>query len=313
MQQAANRRKGYRRPMGDLLTLSRRYVSERVDRHEFTPATAKTVRHCLFSFALTVDTDASKLKRRHVEKWINAQSKTVSAGTLRGRISIVATFCRWAVLHKHMKADPTIGLVRPKRRDSTPRAIPAADVGALLDACPDARARLVVCLMVEEGLRRAEVARLELGDVDLDARMVRVLGKGGVERFLPITTTTWFALRDYLCECPAVAGPLVRSYLSPHQPISAEHVGRLVARWMMDAGVKERPRDGRSAHALRHTALSDVAERCENIRQVQEMAGHRHLSTTQVYLRRVDAKSLRGVMDGRDYRVTPLPPIAAEG
>lgn len=287
--------------MADMLELTRRYVRERVQRHEFSPATAKTVRHTLFAFALSVEVDPSKLRRRHVERWVNTQAKSVSAGTLRGRISVVATFCRWAVLHKHMKADPTVGVSRPKRRDTVPRAIPEQAVGQLIDTCPDLRGRLVVCLMVEEGLRRAEVAGLEMGDVDLHARMLHVVGKGGVERFVPLTAMTQQAMLDYLGQHPAVAGPLIRSYLNPHRPITADHVGRLVAAWMYEAGVKDRPRDGKSAHALRHTCLSDIVDRGAHIREVQHIAGHKHLATTEIYLRRVDAASLRPALEGRTY------------
>ena len=71
---------------------------------------------------------------------------------------------------------------------------------------------------------------------------------------------------------------------------------------MSDAGIKHRRRDGVSAHALRHTAASDVLDECGDLRVVQAMIGHIHLATTAVYLRRADLAQMREAMAGRDYR-----------
>lgn len=285
--------------MTDLQPLTVTYVQDRAARHELSPVSAKGVRWVLASFAASCPRSPKKVRPAHVEDWLSAQH--VAPGTLRSRLSTVRTFCRWCVAHDHMRADPTIGVVGPRSPRSIPRALPAEHVGRLLTFAPDERARLVVCLMVEEGLRRAEVARLRTEDVDFRRRTVLVRGKGAHERLLPLTTTTWRALTDYLTRFPATTGPLVRSYHRSRRGITPDHVGRLVSDWMSAAGVKRRPWDGVSAHALRHTAASDVLEGGAHIRDVQAMLGHASLATTEVYLRRSDAVRLRAVMDGRTY------------
>ena len=68
-----------------------------------------------------------------------------------------------------------------------------------------------------------------------------------------------------------------------------------------EAGLKKANYDGRSAHALRHTAASDVLDRCKNVRTVQAMLGHASIATTQIYLRRANLDQLREAMSGRDY------------
>ena len=70
---------------------------------------------------------------------------------------------------------------------------------------------------------------------------------------------------------------------------------------MRRAGVKRGNYDGVSGHALRHTAASDVLDRCGDLRQVQQMLGHSSLATTAIYLRRADAGQIRAAMEGRDY------------
>jgi site-specific recombinase XerD len=75
-----------------------------------------------------------------------------------------------------------------------------------------------------------------------------------------------------------------------------------VQQWMVDAGLKRRPRDGVSAHSLRHTCASDVLDACHDLRVVQQMLGHQHLATTAIYLRRADLSQMRDAMAGRRYR-----------
>ena len=71
---------------------------------------------------------------------------------------------------------------------------------------------------------------------------------------------------------------------------------------MSTAGIKRGAGDGVSAHALRHTAASDVLDRCHDVRTVQAMLGHVSIATTQIYLRRADLSRMREAMAGRDYR-----------
>lgn len=286
--------------MASLRHLAFGYLNERQQRHELAAVTVKTARWVLLDFTAATPDAPERLSRRHVERWLADQR--CGANTLYNRFSIVRTFCRWLVACRHIRRDVTIGITGPRRARSLPRSLHPTEVGAVLAKCPDRRARLVVSLMVFEGLRRVEVARLHIGDVDLDERIMLVRGKGDAERFLPLTDATYRALSAYLDDFPATSGPLVRSYQFPNRPLTADHIGRLVTEWMVEAGVKRRARDGKSAHAFRHTCASDVLDRGANIRQVQLMLGHASLETTQIYLRRADAAALREVMNGRTYQ-----------
>jgi integrase-like protein len=134
-----------------------------------------------------------------------------------------------------------------------------------------------------------------------------VNGKGGHQRVLPVSDETWDAVLAYLREHPTTAGPLIRSYLNPHRGVNPAYISTLVGRWMSDAGVKQRSRDGRSAHALRHTAATDMLRAGAHLRDVQQALGHASLSTTQKYLPWV-VGSLKEAMSGRTYdHSTPRP------
>lgn len=281
-------------------TLALAYVEARTRRREFTGGTPATVRSILWNFADAAgDPWASKLQRRHVETWLS--SMDVSASTARNRLSTVRTFCTWLQNEGHVRKHPCLDLKGPRQPRAVPRALPTDEVARLFDHLPDARAELICSLMVQEGLRCLEVANLEVGDVDESNRTMVVVGKGGHQRMLPLSDETWLALRRYLNEYPAGAGPLVRSYANPHKALSAGYLSNRVRLWMADAGVKRMPRDRIAAHSLRHTAASDVLRKTGNVRVVQQMLGHQSLQTTQIYLRTYP-EELREAMSGRQYR-----------
>jgi site-specific recombinase XerD len=157
--------------------------------------------------------------------------------------------------------------------------------------------------MAQEGLRCIEVASLQLGDIDMLDWFIRVVGKGGHERYLPLSEETIRAIRDYLGEYPASSGTLIRSYVHPTDGIRPATIGNLVSECMKAAGVKGRRSERRSAHSLRHSAAQHILDHGATIEQVREILGHRDLSSTAIYLKRRHAVTeLRSAMTGREYR-----------
>lgn len=276
------------------------YTTNRYKQGEFSRSTAESQGYSLRSVAeIMGDPLIADLAHHHVETWL--QKAALAPATKRTRLSQFRTLCKWAMAHGLLKRDPTLGVKGPSQPRRLPRGLPHQDVAHLLGGCPDARAVLIVLLMVQEGLRRIEVARLNLGDVDLTEGTLFVRGKGSHERILPITDETRQALSAYLSEHPAHAGPLIRSYVDGRSPLTPGHVGRLVADWMRDSGVKQRAWDGRSAHACRHTAATDTLRAGAHLRDVQRMLGHQSLTTTERYLPWVVGE-LREAMGGRRYK-----------
>lgn len=226
-------------------------------------------------------------------------------------------FLDWLVDRGVLDTNPALNFTVKQPR-SVPRALPPRRVAELMLQLPDNRARAIVQLQVGLGLRCVEVSRLSMADYDPIARTVLVKGKGSHERMLPVTEAVARALDAYLAEHGRTAGPLIRSYVRPWAGIDARTISGMVRRWMRDAGVKGRAWDGISAHALRHSAASDVLEKCADVTIVQAMLGHSNAATTSRYLRRAQLGRLREAMEGRDYSsellrdpVTHDPPMAA--
>jgi site-specific recombinase XerD len=289
--------------MGNLGGLVDPYVSGRLRRHEITALTARNDRAILRQFASALGPlPAERLQPRHIHHWLET-IEALAPATRRRRFSTVRTFCHHLVTEKRLARDPTVGMHGPRQPRTVPRALAAEVVAATLDACPDARARLIVTLMVQLGLRCCEVAALEQGDVDRARGLVRVRGKGDHERILPLVEEARIVLDEYQRVYPATAGPLVRSHLHPQRGLDPDTISGLVVVWMTAAGVKQKPRDGVSAHALRHTAATDMLRAGAHLRDVQRALGHAHLITTEVYLPYV-VRGLERAMAGRQYGQT---------
>jgi integrase/recombinase XerC len=291
-----------------LLKLSYRYATERQARGEISAKTARSIRAVLARFAEAVGhRDPRKIQRRHVERWLGQLE--VRPGTRYRDWSVVRCFVRWCVLNGHMRKDPTVGVTAPKVPRSAPRKLTSSDAAKVAAYAPDARGRVMVLLMLQECLRCSEVASLQLGDLDLHDRILAVRGKGGrgeVTRSISLSSETAAAIRAYLDEHPAGAGPLIRSYLRPTRGITPHYVTQMLGQWMTAAGVKGRPWDGKSAHALRHTGASNMVERGADVLVVSRVLGHANLSTTQIYLTGV-TPDMRAAMDGRSYLGHPPP------
>ncbi len=282
-------------------TLIERYLLSR-NRQGLDRDTIRNQRCALHSFHYYIGATAvDKVGPSHIEGWLEASAE-LAPSTRRSRLSVVKGFFRWLERRKIIRRNPTIDVRGPRQPRTLPRALVADAPEQILEACPDARARFIFILMLQQGLRCIEISRLELADIDRYHGTMRVTGKGGHERVLPLMRETAECLDTYLLEHPCSAGPLVRSYRSweRQRALTAGTISRYVTDWMADSGVKKRPRDGISAHAGRHTAATDMLRAGAHLRDVQAALGHAHLATTETYLPLV-VRGLSEAMSGRSY------------
>jgi site-specific recombinase XerD len=157
----------------------------------------------------------------------------------------------------------------------------------------------VVALMLGCGLRCAEVATITVDDWDRRGEVLRVAGKGGHERIVPVPPDVAAALAGYLAHEPAAGdSPIVRARTHPGG-VRPDYLSQMVSRTMAAAGVKRAAWDRVSGHALRHTAATEVLDASGDLRVVQEMLGHQRLETTSVYLARAGVDRVRAAMLAR--------------
>ena len=291
-----------------LEVLALTYVSLRVRRGDMTRVTACNTLVTLHTFADGYGRRSlDDLGPEHIEEWLQGM-RHLAPNSKRTELARLKPFLRWLARRGHLAWDPGPEIAPIKVPKRLPRHLTLSDVAALLAACPDSRARLIVLCQVQLGLRSCEVALLRLEDVSFADRTLRVRGKGGHERLLPIDDETWCALADYLRERRGGGGPLIRPSvrrLDAH--LSAGRISDVVRDCMLAAKIKHGARDGISAHSLRHTACIDMLRRGAHLRDVQTVMGHSKLETTAWYLPMV-VHGLREAMGGRWYG-----PPAVEG
>ncbi len=280
-----------------LMALMLDYIAIRYGRGEITKGTCTSFRESLTNLAdyLGHARPVSRIKRRDIETWLG--SMNVAPATQRLRLSTAKGFFQWATLERYASTDPTLGIRGPKRPRTVPRGLTDEDIARVFVAARDQRQRLLLTLMLEEGLRAIEVSRLQLGDLDIVGRTMTVTGKGGHSRVLPLTDQTMLVLQDYLQERGRKSGSLLlsyqRSYANPGDGISPTYVAKLASDAFGRAGVDE------SGHSLRHTFAHSLIDAGASLRDVQGALGHVSIMTTQVYLPLTGVKELRNYMGKR--------------
>lgn len=277
-------------------TLAHYWVDGRRRRGEIVASTATTQRDTLRGFAACAPADPSRITKRAVERWM-ATTTHLAPGTRRTRWSTVRCFLRWLQREGHLKRDPMAHLTPPKVPRAVHRALASEQVEALLRVCEDQRDRLIITLGWRLGLRRAEIAGLEVGDINPGTRCALVTGKGGHERHVPLTRAATAELDRYLSWAGVTAGPLLRLPRYPERGVSAPWVGRRVTLLCYAAGIKARPRDGVSTHALRHSLATDMHESGASVLAIRDVLGHRSLVTTEIYVRGMGVEQLRAAME----------------
>lgn len=287
---------------GSVAGIALTYVQKRQAGGFLNERSAAQVRYRLLDFAQHAPTNPQRVYRCHVERWM--ERPNLRPQYRRARLSALRGFCRWCVAEGYMAKDPTLMVPMPKVPPQLPKRLTQAESTALVASTShDLRLRLVVLLMLQEGLRRVEVARLNVEDIDFAEHSMVVRGKGGQgceTDALPITDETWLVLTAYLAESGHTTGALIRNRVRLHGRCSPSTISDLVRQAMIDSGVK-RPGDSlRTPHSCRHTFGHDVQKRTQNIRQTQKAMRHRTVRSTEVYLRG-ETTELRAIMEGRRY------------
>jgi site-specific recombinase XerD len=198
------------------------------------------------------------------------------------------------------RENPAELLGSPKRPKRLPRVLRAAEVAALLDGVPgstplELRDRAMLELAYACGLRAEELVTLCLESIDFDAETVRVEGKGGKTRLVPVGEHALKAMERYLAKArPALAGPDESTLFvsKAGRPLSTSDVRRRLRGWARKAAGIAPTLAEAHPHALRHSFATHLLEGGADLRAIQELLGHATISTTQVYTR-VESRRLR--------------------
>ena len=259
----------------------------------------------LVSFAGARGVAVDALELSLLRSWLAEQTRRGAARTTVARqVSSAKTFCAWAVREGLLGTNPAARLQAPKAHRVLPTVLGAEQAARAVDTAvadpehPDdpvaLRDRLIVELLYSSGIRVGELCGLDLGDVDGDRRVLRVVGKGDKQRAVPYGVPAGRALTDWL----TAGRPALATAASGEALLLGVKGGRLDQR--MARTVVHRATAAQGAeigpHGLRHSAATHLLEGGADLRVVQELLGHSSLATTQLYTH-VSVDRLRAVHD----------------
>ncbi len=266
-------------------------------------AVAKWVEHLTVERRLSPHTISSY--RRDIQRFIDDVPqplvKTLSVSSLRAQIakmsqsglasrsiaralSSLQTFVKWARQHGELPEDFALPVLkRPKQNKPLPKVLDVdATVAAVVvagDEDADLRDRALLELLYSSGLRLAELAGLNVSDVNLPQQQLKVIGKGSKERIIPFGSHAQQALQRWIKRRQLASGSALFINLQSNARLSHRGIQYIVEKRGQQAGLDVRLHP----HLLRHAFASHLLEGSGDLRAVQELLGHENIGTTQVY------------------------------
>ncbi|HYM61438.1 MAG TPA: tyrosine recombinase XerC, partial [Thermoanaerobaculia bacterium] len=216
--------------------------------------------------------------------------RKLARSSVARHLSALRSFFKYLMREGVVPMNPARGVATPKREKYLPSVMQPADVASLVEQ-PDTttplgiRDRAWLELLYASGLRIGELVGVDLNDLELRGRLVKVRGKGSKERIVPFGSKAEQALRDYLrvrgelaARNPAIEEqPLFLNYRG--ERITTRSIRRLFDGYVRDAAL----RAGISPHTMRHSFATHLLNAGADLRAIQELLGHASLSTTQKY------------------------------
>jgi integrase/recombinase XerD len=254
-----------------------------------SPRTVDAYRRDLKAFAACRGSAVADSTVQDLEAWLaEMRADGLASSTIARRVSAVRAYFRHLVLIGARSENPAASVKLPRRARTLPRALSPAETERLIDAAVGTtprslRDRALVELLYGAGLRVSEATGLEKGSVAIEERVVRVLGKGGKERLVPLGRPAAEAVRRYL----ALGRPHLDRRYRPELFLNARggaltRAGAfLILRKLAERAGLEPGRV--HPHLLRHSFATHLLEGGADLRVVQELLGHASISTTQLY------------------------------
>jgi integrase/recombinase XerC len=211
------------------------------------------------------------------------------------KLSALRSFYRFLYREGYIKANPISTVSTPKLDKKLPKFLDLSSVVKLIES-PNIkdlygmRDRAIMELLYSSGMRVGELVGLNTDDVDFIGGVVKVMGKGKKERICPIGDKASGALRDYLNKRRNKQRALFLNKSGGR--LRDRSVRRIIDRYITKISLKEKI----SPHTLRHSFATHLLERGADLRSIQELLGHKNLSTTQIYTH-ITPEKLKSVYD----------------
>ncbi len=272
--------------------------------------TIKSYREDLFGFTQWLEDNGNAgmrvdaLTPSHLRQFQAAlQQADYAKSTISRKLASLRSFFKFAMREGTAKTNPAKPLRNPRQNRKLPLVLSNEEIGRLLTT-PSAhdvaglRDRAILETMYSSGLRVSELVGLRDGDLDFSQGITRVRGKGRKERISPLGSYAIEAIKTYAARRSRSTAAEMLGQAAPvfvnrfGNILTTRSVGRMLDKYIADAELDS----GVSPHTLRHSFATHLLDRGADIRSVQELLGHKSLTTTQIYTH-VSAANLRTIYE----------------
>lgn len=280
-----------------------RYLGHLRTERRLSPLTASSYRRDLGALAVFCDAEKvsgwKQVDSHHVRTFAAREHRDgLGPRSVQRRLSALRGFFNYLIRERVIESNPAADIRAPKAPKRLPKTLDVDQVASLLNRRADdplsRRDLAMLELLYSSGLRLAELAGLDVLDLDLADRTVRVLGKGSKTRVLPVGRQAVTALRAWLADRATLVKPGTTAVFVGQggRRLGMRAIQARIGRWASGTrlGVPVHP------HLLRHSFATHLLESSRDLRGVQELLGHADISTTQIYTH-LDFQHLAKVYD----------------
>lgn len=228
--------------------------------------------------------DIKKITKETIRLYfLKQKNNNISNRTLGRYYSSLNSFFIYSIEHEYIDSNPLKFIDYPKYTKKIPEYIYDSQLEKLLNEKTsenieiELRNKLIIYLLLDTGVRVSELVNIKVSDIDIEERIIRVLGKGSKERFVFFTSKTKELLVSYLSKRKekALVNNLLINYKG--EKLTERSVQKIIKLVGEKIGLDIHP------HLLRHTFATDLLNKGADIRMIQELLGHENLDTTQIY------------------------------
>lgn len=258
----------------------------------YSPLTAQAYLHDLKDFQHFLKRedlgDFLHVSSRVAKFYVAEASSRFSSKSVARKISTLRSFYHFLIEEELLEAHPFLEIRLPKQTKHLPKFIYPEELEKLFESIDISsnkgmRDFTILELLYGTGMRVGELVKIKLKDIDFDRRLIKVHGKGSKERYVPIGERLREVLKDYLLSArPNIVKKNDHTILLINmqgKPLSTRGISHILNEIIKQAGTLY----GITAHTLRHTFASHLLSSGADLRSVQEMLGHQHISSTQIY------------------------------
>lgn len=242
----------------------------------------------LFTKEKYEEMDPARISASIIRSWLaSLRDNNILPRSINRKLSTLRSWYRFLLKNKKISVNPLQKIVPPKSGKRLPVFVERTPMDRLLhqvefpDTFEGHTQRLMIEILYATGIRRSELINLKNADIDRSAKTIKVLGKGGKERIIPISAEIINKMEVYQLEKEQLNFDLISFFLVTEKgkKLYPEYVYRSVKRYLGLVTTLEK----KSPHVLRHTFATHLVNNGADLNAIKELLGHANLSATQIY------------------------------